>query len=535
MSKKKKFEESKEKGKRNATPKTRREEGRDYRENKSNRENDISWYGANSAIISAVANIPYSNTLDAGIPVTTDDSNTVLYMGTPGIMGLYYTPTVGVAQTASDAATIAARSIYSYVRHANSGSSNYDAPDLFLYLMAMDSVYAYWTYLIKIYGIARTFSFKNKYYPNALLEMHNVDPDDVHRNLQKLRAYINLYAVKMSSFAVPTVMPIMQRHMWMNSNVFLDRPTGKAQTYVFLPKTLWKYEDVDVNFVEMGRLTGVEICNTTWTNRTVDQLISLGDELLAPIIESEDCGIMSGDILKAYGSAIFGFNPISEDFSLVPTYSEEILNQIHNATIGVPPASIDQTEDGVIVSRPTERDTVGITQAVIDMPMETPTPDDTMYATRLTAMRHGKYWTYGSEVITDIAMYDRYPSNADKVSVQTYNTFIVEGVNPNVLDQVISDPAGARYRAENLGSGYDWEPVTFSDWQRILELTQFNMHPTSYVVIQAQDTANNASNVAITRVGDLNNFGVVSSETMKGMHDAAVSAEFGIPFTLTRA
>lgn len=60
----------------------------------------------------------------------------------PGIMNLYFVPTIGSSTAGeSSAINIAAKNIYSFVRHENSGRINYDAPDLMLYLLALDSAF----------------------------------------------------------------------------------------------------------------------------------------------------------------------------------------------------------------------------------------------------------------------------------------------------------------------------------------------------------------------------------------------------------
>lgn len=71
----------------------------------------------------------------------------------PGIMTFMYAPSIGVAfSTDSAAINVAAKNIYAYVRFANSGARNYDAPNLMTYLLALDSAYQIYACGVRLYA-----------------------------------------------------------------------------------------------------------------------------------------------------------------------------------------------------------------------------------------------------------------------------------------------------------------------------------------------------------------------------------------------
>lgn len=488
--------------------------------------NDVSWYGANPAIIRDVASFPFSNVLRDRITWYNglQEANQV----TPGICTFATVPTIGKSDDASDAITVAARSIYSFVRHANSGHANYDAPDLMLYLLAMDNAYMLWSHLVRAYGVARTFNQKNRYYPNAALKAMGFDADSVTTNLAELRALINYMAVKLSSFAVPTVMPYFRRHLWMYQNIFLDRPSGKAQSYMFVPQGFYKYNEVS----GMGQLD--------WTDWNVAQnplnfrkaLRDYVDSFLAPIFASEDMGIMSGDILKAYGpSNLFAFMPIDENYTVIPTYAEGIMPQIHNCkpvdcTVG----SITQDVDGVLhqsllTSAPVFK--WSNPDFIINMPMENPTPEDVIYATRLCAnkdLEHNRVGVMGSEII-----------------VRVYLWYLESGT-PHSIPVPVDSHYDALYATGQVPEfDSDIEYTVTADKIKLFGLVhQFNGFPIMYrhfLVAEGTNwaTATNKREVSTFFDCDLQNFTVIKSDSMEAMHEAAIASEFGIPYTLTRA
>ena len=112
--------------------------------------NDASWYAANSQLLKDAASLAYSESVGSGYsvvmnPVTEQDWVTSI----PGVYAIHTAPAIGVSKDNASAINIAARNIYSYVRHANAGHSNYDSPDLMIYLMAMDSLYSVLSFMAR--------------------------------------------------------------------------------------------------------------------------------------------------------------------------------------------------------------------------------------------------------------------------------------------------------------------------------------------------------------------------------------------------
>lgn len=68
-------------------------------------------------------------------------------------MKIGFVPSIGRTSGESSPANVASKNIYSFVRFANSGRTNYEATDLMMFLLAMDNAYMYAGYLIRIYGI----------------------------------------------------------------------------------------------------------------------------------------------------------------------------------------------------------------------------------------------------------------------------------------------------------------------------------------------------------------------------------------------
>lgn len=325
----------------------------EYNAQKS-RPNDWRWYAQNEQLLRDSSSFPYSwplgNKLNLGPNAPEVNKGSL-----PGVMAIRTAPTFGWSDNPNSPVNVAARNIYSYVRHANSGHANYDAPDLMLYLCAMDSLYSYLAYLKRIYGVVSTYSYVNRYYPKAVVQAMDVDFDDIQANLADFRGYINTLAVKVGSMCIPASMSYMAKHMWMYSGLYYDSNQDKAQTYLFVPNNLYVYElDTD----GAGMLSPVYLGDAM--SHTVDgqevfgfeDLRKLGDSLLNPVLRSEDMNIMSGDILKAFGAAnVYKVEGIGETYTVLPAYEPEVLDQIQNLTLVGPPKfgkNSDSKQDGAL-------------------------------------------------------------------------------------------------------------------------------------------------------------------------------------------
>lgn len=313
----------------------------------SGKANDPMWYAQNPSLLRDAASFPYGwpvgnrLTLDAGAII---DAGSI-----PGVMAFYVSPAIGQATTENSPVNMAMRNVYAYVRHANSGHTNYDAPDLMLYLLAMDSVYSYHSFLKRVYGLARAYTPINRYYPKAVLTAMGVDYEDVMSHLAQLRYGINALQAKFSAMRIPNSMSYMARHMWMYTNIYQDGDTDKCQTYFYTPHAFFQFaydEDGAGKLHYLPFMTG----NSGSNLKTVDDLIDFGNSLINPILASEDMGIMSGDILKAFGDGnLVTLTPVDTNYLVLPEYNTEVLSQMENLSmIGYPTSeSADITQAGV--------------------------------------------------------------------------------------------------------------------------------------------------------------------------------------------
>ena len=324
------------------------------------KDNDPNWYALNPQLLKDAASFPYlwplGNKLDVGHYGSNINKGSL-----PGIFVMNWVPTIGYSSDGTSPVNVASINTYTKVRHDNSGHANYDHADYMMYLLAMDSIYAFHSWMRRVYGCMLTYSNTNRYYPRAIVHAMGVDFDDLQGHLADFRQYINTYAIKASALAVPANMSLMTKHYWMSEGLYYDSQQDKPQTYLFNPLGFYqfalsegadphgilKFKKMFTNGEELRSFAG---CSESVRKWTLYDFIAYGDALLAPVISDEDFGIMSGDTLKSFGVGGCYTLPITEEtYTVLPSYSAEVLDQIQNATfIGMPDLqsmTIDQNVD----------------------------------------------------------------------------------------------------------------------------------------------------------------------------------------------
>lgn len=327
---------------------------RKFKEKKDNTKyhyNDPSWYGSGQPLIDA-CNLAYANPLGIGFPIHTFLSNyatklTQMYK-LPGIMAIGIQPLLNASDGSSTAAIQdAARKMYAFIRHMNAGAKNYERADLMMYYGAVADLYALIAWASLAYGGCFTYQRKNTYYGRLVVEALGFDYDDLLGNLSDFRAFINTKIQILNTLYIPNSFKYLDRKINLFSHIIKDSDDPKGCVYVFRPESFFKWDGSSYK-------TGTAL---TWVNTplnddaeytdeaslfnralTLDDFKDLANLLFDAITDDEDAGIISGDILKAYGEkGLKKLSLIPSDFSITPTYDIEALEVINNLTfVGTP-------------------------------------------------------------------------------------------------------------------------------------------------------------------------------------------------------
>jgi len=527
--------------------------------------NDPEWYGRDPQLLKDAASIPFSFPLGdplklhgvgssdiipttGSIKLRYSNACDVLDSALQGICTLKLRPSLGQSLVKTDPLNVCANAFYTHVRYVNSGRKNYDPADLMIYALAFADIYSFTLWAQRLYSYAFMFSQKNKYIAKSLIDANGVNADDITTNLANFRYWLNAWINKVSSFAVPSDIYFFKRRAFLYANYYLENPVGniKDQLYQFAPKSFMKFGlDTDGK----GCLIHSDMDFTTpWK---LADIISYANDLMSNITGDEDFGLMSGDILKAYGSNIISLAPIPEEAMLLPVYDPYVLSQFKNASIirnyklmdtytydgnTWMNGSVMQSNDGLLISKnfvsiPHLNNTTSVGSAAVEALAVTskkiltvenpnPTPDDVIEATRLMVCWNREtiaddsgsgtqvFFINGTEICVD-ALSTRFHYNGTSVLVEEHSSHQAQ-FYPNITTT----------------SGNEYFPTL--PWSFVSAVAGMKYFPTFYMV-NILDTSGYYTVERVLPVSNIDNYTEVDDVLISKLHECALLSLFYVP------
>lgn len=471
--------------------------------------NDFEWINKNPELLKDASSINTTNRTGYKLPMTVGGAFTKFDVpAVPGIMSLLFYPHVPCYGNSSsnadptDPANLCALNTYSFYRHANSGSVNYDAPDLFMGIQAAGEAFAAFFWGKRAYDTYNIYNQRNRYVPQAIIQAQGFNYNSIAADPAKFRTQINIIAAKMSVLWVPKNLPFIKRLCWMCSNIYTDSTSAKSQLYMFTPGGFHKFNPKTEN---TGSSLSMKTINYNSTGLTTTQWFDYMNDLISELISDEDMGIMFGDMLKAYGAEnIFTVAPVPENSAILPVHNAEVLAQIMNSTaIGANAANVSQTGNGVIYN------------SIQSAPLN---------ATPLSTSVLLNFWEENPDYKV-VAESTRFTSLFE---IQTSGTSSYVGT-PICTTAYISNYRIWYYSNNSL----TWINFTNTVNNASPELTlllsalsMFDWHPQVWGYDQGEGNANNT----VTRLFyDIDNYTSIGLETLKRLQEVCSISEYNVP------
>lgn len=499
--------------------------------------NAITWYSKDENLLKAAASISFSTT--TGLLLESEANE-----ATPGVMQITWAPCLGTGacistpnptsaqlqNTRLTAVNQAANITYSYLVHANSRTTRYDAPDAMMFIMAGAQVYSFLALGIRAYGTMREFDQRNAYTPEALINAMGFNYSDLRNNLNQMWFDINEIVDRVSQLWIPNEFPFIERWFWLNSNIYKDADSDRAQFYVFTPK-------MTLQLSETGEKFGTSLIPTTWDanatgGNTWAAYKSVLNGMIDALVASQDRGYIFGDILNAYGKdKLYTVASITPEYKVQPVYDQEVLMQIENSTsFQLLNNGIKQTDTGIIYQDFSNNTTNAATpngtwinpgNGILNFHTinDQPTPEMVMIATRLRT--NGWFWSGTKTAPTGVA-----PTQCGTEYVFGYRIFY----NTN------KGLSNIGYRTTSLGDIDSTTTHTASQMTIIAQWSTFDWAPWLYTFTQSGIDAVNTSittNCPFYRAyGDYDVYTQIDPLTLAKIHRTAIYSEFGVPSSL---
>lgn len=495
--------------------------------------NDISWYTRNPELSRAASSLPFASIL--GLPVYSES--------VPGALVAEYTPNFGGDPYSLNALNQAATSMYSKIVHANSRNYNYTAEDLMVLTLAGYQVFAIIASATRIYGILKFYEEQNRYYPDTIVQQLGADPVDWRSNLGQIWFSLNNLIDRTRQIWVPKVMPVLDRWFWMNSMLYTDAEGPRAQTYAFNQGYYFIFDETGVStgsaLKTYQTISGQQFnpgINNQYTWADWEKAISA---LIDALLQSEDRGIIYGDILNCYGpEMLFALPQIPADYTVTPIYNAEVLTQFENMSTSpyrctglVQKATNTQNKLNGLAMKVSRESKAGLSgnstpagnKLVLNFHIPTqPSNDMVIIATRLMTFNVEK-----TRVASD-------STNEDGQPVTRYFPTVAgtEIVNRVTMSYMVNGQPILGVVALNSVNGIGTNEM-------YLRLMAFDWHPALYEVgvaegvpadgVPTSASPQNAVSDPLNAFLDYDNYTVVTPEEIRKLHEMALYSEFGVP------
>lgn len=318
--------------------------------------NDISWYTRYPNLVVAAGNFPYPNRPGMSVELGTlkfGNSTVSQKVNIPGVMSLIWDPTIGHSELPTDPASILGKEMYSRVRKAYSGTLRADAPDYVMYVMALDSIFSYISWLKRLYRVLNVWSPDNYVLPDGVLYgmgLHDLDIQSLRANKTQLWQLINTLILESRKFSCPGSLDIINRHYWLNDNVYTDAQSINSQFYMFNQLHAYEFDPTLPGANDLSTsnpVGGLVVKPLPWARRkpitgedpevvnptlTPQILYEFGRGLLDALVSWDDAYTINGYLNRAYeGEPQFIVEELPLDAVFAPMFNPEVLTQIENS------------------------------------------------------------------------------------------------------------------------------------------------------------------------------------------------------------
>lgn len=503
------------------------------------KDNDPRWYFNKSELATSAVQIPFIHPtgLPERIPQTVTGQSGI-NVAVPGVMALQWCPTVN--PRGKSAVSQAMDQIYSFVVHKNSRNYNYDPTDQMLLILGTSLAYSFLANAIRAYGVMLDWNGLDFYTPRALVTAMGFNYDDLSRSFHQMSFDINQRIAQLNQLWIPSTMPISERWFWMNSNIYRDAESDKAQYYLYTPATYYVYNPVageGWSTLDEKQWTYPNAQTHTWVEFTQAM-----DEMITALVNSQDRGIILGDLLQAYGpEKIYKLNPISQDYKTEVVYNREVLQQFENASIwGATAGTLIADVNGNIGSQGATISAQNLKNGSIGLGLNkmlnfhlkgTPTPSDIMVASRLSAMgtmilsKSGEGASQlvtlcplscGTELVANSRIYYyQWENGSPTLQSTSWNTAFKSAINSG------SNFTGATMvQWFYMWAAFDWAPNI-----------EEHLNPPVDVINSTPAGSTLQYNHRLD-VADYDNYVYVQESQLNNLHTAAIYSLFDVPISL---
>lgn len=308
--------------------------------------NDPAWYTVDPALADQVAKINFEVPIRGSVPsmLSVKDEPKGMIMRLNYIPVLPHSldttrstvssPDIDKYQRIDSTLVNSMMVLYEIMRKNNSGGKNYEAVDFLPYIVGTSELYTWFAFGARVYGLLNQYNPKNYNQAQALINACGADYIDWLDHKDGVRAYLQTLRIKLNAFFMPNCMPYFNRKLWITLNTFKDQSSQKTQLYTFVP-CIYYTRDISIAGLKANSVSladGSQHNNSAFS-MSFARYKQIVEEILWSLYNDSSTALISGDLARTFPGAEFKIEEISENYTIEPIFSQDVLDQIRNATV----------------------------------------------------------------------------------------------------------------------------------------------------------------------------------------------------------
>jgi hypothetical protein len=335
------------------------------------RDNNPNWYFTDAGLADQVSRLAMRNF--AGQDINAGD----FAMKCPTINTVYVNPCPGVQTSYIDggqksAVNLAGFRLYTKVGALTGRNLPYLPKDMSTAVLAFGEVISMVEFLRRAFGVAYTYSQRNRSYPIKAIKAMGINAEDLIMNFSKYRNRFNMLITRINQLPIPKDVAYFDKCASLYEKIYLDSPSAMASSIMLVPATTWTIDEAGYEGGTVLRTTPVTYGDNSVTDLsdagTVNQALVQGlrqfhdiswyfnvvELMVDRLLGSQTLNLVYADLINyaaKMGKSFWVFDYLRDDYSVFPEYNANFLLQFHNATfVGMPQAQflVNSSPDQVV-------------------------------------------------------------------------------------------------------------------------------------------------------------------------------------------
>jgi hypothetical protein len=300
--------------------------------------NDFAFWNEYPELMNIATRLPWMHI--AGTPLEATGVN----VNFSNVAVQHYFSIPGTSEFATDPLNLVFRQIYLDMHRKYRGVGTYQACDIGIAMICIESVLQLIIEAERVYGILKGYPIKSRIEPEGLLRAMGYSSTfltDVKANLANFRYGINRLIELAKRLPLPAGMSFFKNHVALNGFVYKDSEDPRASLLVFVCDNYYHYTTVGDSDCINNAGSAQSVTFSRGTISSYDTFLSLIETELTTLLTDSDILRITSDFISCYGeNNMQVLMPLPEDYNVVPEYSKSILHKWHNSErYNVGPAS----------------------------------------------------------------------------------------------------------------------------------------------------------------------------------------------------